>query len=364
MMADELKIEEVGDFRVCKSKNYNFLFNKKTGFFARWGKTRDDDPDYSPFGCELLDLEISVNGCLNKCRECYKNNTDASPTNMSFETFKNIVDKVAKNKILSQIAFGITGVKTNPEFIKMMEYSRSIGVIPNFTLTGIDLDDEMAQKCAKLVGAVAISVNKNDKNVCYDTIKKFTDLGLTQVNMHCVASEESLSFVYEVLDDIMHDERLKKLNCIVFLGIKPKGRAKGKFHSLDVKNFKKLIKFCFDFNMRFGMDSCSCSKYEIAINDMEGLTEDQKKQFIQMGESCESFGLFSSYINVAGSYFPCSFSEGEEGWEEGIDVLNCEDFVKDVWFSEKLNKWREKSISTRYPSGCRKCLIFPEINPE
>lgn len=55
-----------------RSKDYNFDFDKTNGNFMRWGKTKasEDDPKFSPFGPEILDIEISVNGCPNNCRFC------------------------------------------------------------------------------------------------------------------------------------------------------------------------------------------------------------------------------------------------------------------------------------------------------
>ena len=43
-----------------KSPNYNFVFNMEDGFFARWGKNKEDDPEYSEFGNEILDIEVST----------------------------------------------------------------------------------------------------------------------------------------------------------------------------------------------------------------------------------------------------------------------------------------------------------------
>lgn len=45
--------------KLIASPDYNLFFDKETGFTARWGRTKDDDPQYSPFGPEILDLEIS-----------------------------------------------------------------------------------------------------------------------------------------------------------------------------------------------------------------------------------------------------------------------------------------------------------------
>jgi len=334
---------------------YNFVFNKKDGTFNRWGKTYEDDPTFSPIGPEILDLEISVNGCPNGCKFCYKNNTNEPATNMTFETFKKIIDSMPK--CLTQIAFGITGVQTNPDFIKMMEYCREIGVIPNFTLSGIDLTDDMANKISSLVGALAVSAYKTDKNVCYNTVKKFTDLGILQTNIHLMVAQENIDFIYEVLHDRLTDPRLKNMGSIVLLGVKPKGRAKDNYHSLPTDEFKKLIEFCFDNDIRIGFDSCSAPKFETTIKSMD-IPEDKKSALITCAESCES-SLLSAYINVYGEYWHCSFSENENGIKN-INCLDYDDFSK-VWNSDVVKEFRDKSIASM-KDGCRYCQVFPEIN--
>ena len=62
------------NFKRVRSEYYNYDFNKETGFFARWGKTFTDDPKLSPFGPEILDIEISVGECSGNCSFCYKLN--------------------------------------------------------------------------------------------------------------------------------------------------------------------------------------------------------------------------------------------------------------------------------------------------
>jgi len=347
--------------------DYNSLFLKKEqfglpcGFFQRWGKTIEDDPQFSPIGPEILDLEISVNGCPpvgngGNCKFCYKNNTNSPPTNMSFDTFKTIIDKIPST--LTQVAFGITGVQTNPDFIRMMEYCRTKGIIPNFTLSGADLTDELADIISKLAGAVAVSCYESDKNVCYNTIQKFTSRGMKQVNIHIMVSEETLPFVYEVVKNRINDPRLSKMHAIVFLGIKPKGRAKGKFHSVNTEEYSKLIKTCLDNSLVFGFDSCSAPKFQNSLGSLN-FKDERLQKMIEFSEPCES-DLFSSYINVFGEFWHCSFSENEEG-QESIDVLKANDFLQDVWYSGVVNKFRQKSIESGV-NGCRKCTVFPEIN--
>jgi len=350
------------DAKVCLGEDYNFIFLKKAikdyrvGFFMRWGKTVEDNPKFSPIGPEILDIEISTNGCPNACPFCYKNNKNLPPTNMTLDIFKSIINKFPKT--LTQVAFGITGIQTNPDFIPMMEYCRSIGVIPNFTLSGIDLTDEIADKVSKVVGALAVSAYSTNKNVCYDTVKKFTDRGIDQTNIHIMVSKETLPFVYEVLNDRLTDPRLSKMHAIVFLGVKPKGRAKNNFHSLSKEEYAKLVEVALSKNIPFGFDSCSAPKFEATINLMN-IKDDSKKQMIQASESCES-DLFSSYINVYGEFWHCSFSE-EEINQEFVDVIQAKDFFKDVWYSDTVNMFRQKSLASEI-NGCRCCTVFPEIN--
>jgi sulfatase maturation enzyme AslB (radical SAM superfamily) len=340
--------------KIVLGEDYNYIFDKTNGDFKRWGKTYKDNPDFSPVGPEILDLEISVNGCPSGCRFCYKSNTNEPATNMTFDTFKKIIDSFPKT--LTQIAFGITGIQTNPDFIRMMEYSREIGIVPNFTLAGGDLTDDIANKVSKLVGALAVSAYKADKNVCYNTVKKFTDLGIKQTNIHVMVSEETLDFVYEVLNDRMTDPRLANMNAIVFLGVKPKGRAKEGFHSLSTEKYRELISFCFKNEIAIGFDSCSAPKFEKTIEGMT-LPDNDKANLIACSESCES-SLFSSYINTAGEYWHCSFSERETG--QGCVSVFDKNFM-DVWYSDEVRAFRDRSINSM-KDGCRYCQVFPSID--
>lgn len=342
------EIIENETYKIVKSPDYNYVFNKITGEFQRWGKTYDDDPQYSPYSCELLDLEISVNGCPNACPFCYKRNTNAPAVNMTFETFKAIIDKFPRT--LTQVAFGITGVKSNPDFFKMMAYCREIGVVPNFTLSGIDLDETDASQIAQLVGAVAVSAYQTDKNVCYNAVELLTSKGLKQVNIHLMTSHETLDFVYEVLQDRKNDPRLANMNAIVLLGVKPKGRAAGHYTPLTQEEFGKLFEFLLRHDIAFGFDSCSAPKF---MKTVEGssLPESVKRQLLQAAEPCES-DLFSAYVNVKGEYWHCSFTEGEPGFE-GLSVLEADDFLRDIWFSEPVKRFRDRSLA-----GGRRCQVF------
>ena len=71
-----------------------------------------------------------------------------------------------------------------------------------------------------------------------------------------------------------------------------------------------------------------------------------------------STGDLRKYINVDGEYFPCSFTEGEEGWEKGISVLKTKDFVEDIWNHKKTETFRKKLCANVDENKCRNCPLF------
>ena len=340
-----MKIVENDKIKALKSPSYNYIFNKQNGFFIRWGKNKEDDPQFSPYGPEILDLEISSGGdCMGNCPFCYKSNGGNQSThNMTFEEFKTIFHKMPKT--LTQIAFGIMNVYTNPDFFKIMKYAHQNGVIPNYTTHGLDLDKNAVEKTVELCGAVAVSVV--NKELTYDAIFNLTNAGMKQVNIHFLLCEEFYEKALQVIDDIVQDERLKKLNAIVFLQYKNKNK-KSLFHSvLDVEKYKNLTNYCEKNNVNYGFDSCSAPIYLESI-----VGKENEETLSTFAEPCES-GLFSSYINCYGKFFVCSFAENEDEWLEGIDVLNCDDFMKDVWMNERLIQWRKRLIENN-----RNCPIY------
>lgn len=353
-------ILESKDERRFRSEEYNFNLDKISGEFIRWGKNVEDDPDYSPFGPEILDLEISTSvrpedlsmypserlvydeGCLGNCPFCYKRNGEHPTYNMTFEEFKTILNKMPKT--LTQIAFGILNISTNPDFFKMMEYARENSVMPNYTCHGLDVTDEYAKNTSELCGAVAVSVY--DKEKSYDAIKKFTDNGMSQVNIHYMISQETYERSFEIIDDMKTDERLSKMNAIVFLSLKQKGGGKD-FNVLSKEQYQSIIQYALDKGVRFGFDSCGAHRFLDAVKD-----HPRYKDFKTMAEPCES-SCFSSYINAKGEYFACSFTEGHKNFPEGINVLESEDFVKDVWNSEKTGEFRDNLLKLN-----RNCPLY------
>lgn len=278
---------------------------------------------------------------------CYKSNTGEG-NNMSFDTFKTMFDKFPNH--LTQIALGIGDIDGNPDLWKIMEYCRANDVVPNITINGFRYTESDISRLASLCGAVSVS-NYNSKN-CYDTISDLRDAGLTQINIHQLMAEETIGQCKQVLMDARAG-RIRGLNAIVFLWLKPKGRAVGSFTQVqDPEKYKVLIEYAMEYDIPIGFDSCGAGKFAAAIR---GRADYDK--LAPMIESCEST-LFSGYIDCRAKFFPCSFAEGTKGWETGLDILECADFVKDIWNNDRVVEFRNKTIASKDCNGCRQCQVY------
>jgi len=362
--------------KVCLSENYNYMFDKKTGYFARWGKNKEDDPVFSPLGPEIADIEISticsgVKG-VGPCRFCYKSNTSKGDV-MDLPTFEKLLSKFPKT--LSQIAFGIGDIDANADMWSIFRHCREKGVIPNVTINGEGLADYHVNQLSKLCGAVAVSRYAPNEGVCYDAVDLLTKAGMDQVNIHMMLSEETFGECMQLIEDYQRDPRLAKLNAIVFLALKPKGRGKSMHPLKSLEKYKELMMAAMESGVGFGFDSCSAPLFLASIRSLLDDKVGQAMKFLsayqtgdpdlvykameQLAEPCESY-LFSIYVDVHGRTYPCSFLEG---MSESIDILNCENFMLDVWYSKPVKEWRKKLLDTAsgegcLVEGCRQCPAF------
>jgi hypothetical protein len=165
---------------------------------------------------------------------------------------------------------------------------------------------------------------------------------MKQVNIHQLLAKETKDQVLQLIEDYNKDSRLQNMNAIVFLSLKQKGRGIN-YARLSDEDFKNIVNICLNKEIRFGFDSCTACKFTNVIKD-----NPKFRKILPMIEPCES-SLFSSYVNVNGDFFPCSFAE--QG--EGINVSDCNDFLQDVWYNSKTIEWRNNLIANN-----RNCPIY------
>ncbi|MFA5688554.1 MAG: hypothetical protein WC959_05360 [Kiritimatiellales bacterium] len=347
----KLSFEHGDGFRRVMSEDYNTIYDFKSGYFARWGKTLSDNntPPYP----EVLDMEVTticrgVNGRL--CPYCYKANTP-NGRNMSFATFKKVFDKLPMT--ITQIAFSADADLTaNPEVFDMMRYCRTNGhhyVVPSISVGQVTENTAWNLLNAR-AGCVGVS-RYDDKEPAYDAVETLSDLDgklghRWQINLHIVISEDTFEQAMETIEDTLTDPRLKGLNSIVFLSLKQKGRGCSS-KIISPEHFRTLIETSQRILPQFGLDVCATPKL-LRVKDTP--------MWRMCSQPCDS-GIYGSYINVDGCAFPCSFMEGTSGWETGVDVISAEDYMRDVWRTPAFINHRKK-IADMHAEGCRLCPVW------
>jgi MoaA/NifB/PqqE/SkfB family radical SAM enzyme len=267
---------------------------------------------------------------------------------MSLVTFKQLASKFPPT--VCQIAFGIGSVDANPDLIPIMEYCREIGIIPNITINGMRLTRKMMKDLVRVCGAISVSVYEHTKIQAYQAVNWLQAHRHPQINIHLLYYKENERFVREVLYDVKG--RVINPRAVVLLALKQKGRAVDYgLTPMPYESFAQLIDDCFRDGIPIGFDSCTGPNFLHWLGESD-LSEDRKLRIEEMVLPCES-GCESAYIDVFGKFSPCSFIAGTEGWEEGLDVLNCKNFLHDIWLHPQTVEWRNNLLANG-----RKCPIY------
>jgi len=329
--------------RRCNTPSYNWIFNMENGGFARWGKDTNDDPQFSPIGPEIADIEVST-VCGGDCPHCYKNNTKIGK-HMSLKMFKEIIDKFPKN--LTQVALGVGDYQVVPHLWDMMRYCRSKNIVPNITINGYYMIEDDAKLFAELCGAVAVS-NYHLANT-KRCVKMLKEAGLEQINIHQLLAQESIYLAHELLIEAMGG--WDDFYAIVFLGLKQQGRAKtADSQPFEKYQFENLVRQAIDNNIAIGFDSCSAHKF------LDMMKDDPRLPIYEtLAEPCEST-CFSIYIDVDGFVHPCSFLENSPITKANfisINMYTVKDFIKDVWNDDGIVSFRKHLIN-----GGRHCPVY------
>ncbi len=272
------------------------------------------------------------------------NRVPAKTAHMTLDAMKAILDKMPKS--LTQIAYGICSIDSHPQLWHIFAETRRRGIVPNVTIMPVGVTPDIAARLAALCGAVAVSVNPDNKQYAYNTVKLLSqDFDMKQINFHIVLSEDSVPFVKQVVDDIQIDSRLSNLNALVMLSFKDKANTNC-MQPITMDSYKEVIKYCEEAGIAFGFDSCSAHSYMRAIKHKNNYDD-----LCKCVEPCESL-LGSIYINVFGEIFCCSFCEGVEEWKDGIPIANYSS-IEEIWQSPRANAWRDKLMKNK-----RECPFY------
>lgn len=331
-----------------KSLGYTSFFNTESGFAARVSHEGEREPFWSPHGPELMDISIT-NWCDKGCTFCYKSSTTRGH-HMSLKNYKRVIDQAAEMGTF-QVALGGGNPNQHPDFVEILEYTQSKGIVPNYTTNGRGLTNEILDTTKACCGAVAVSAYP-PYDETKETIQTLTVRGI-KTNVHYILDSDSINQAIEWLS--APPEFLKNVNALIFLNYKPSGRKvyeeKMLRHSDRLDEFFQLATSP-DGNIKVGFDACCVSGVFARTNANTKLVD-----------ACDA-GRFSLYVSEDMQVHPCSF---QNGLAKG-DLLDDKTSLQEIWTKSKnMNSFRDYFSSDRcggcsHKSTCMNgCPLFDDL---
>ena len=331
-----------------KSLGYTSFFNSESGFFARVPDKNVDEPFWSPHGPELMDISIT-NWCDMGCTFCYKSSNKRGK-HMALDDYKSVIDQASEMGTF-QVALGGGNPNQHPDFVEIIEYTKSKGIVPNYTTNGRGLDSKILEATKNHCGAVAVSAYPPYDETAV-AIRRLAQYNI-KTNIHYILDSESIDVAIDWLTK--PPDFLSGINALIFLNYKPSGRkvyeSKLLRHSSRLDEFFKLATSD-ERKIKVGFDACCVSGVFARTNAN-----------IAMVDACDA-GRFSMYVSEDMKVYPCSF---QSGLTEG-DRLSKDKSLSDIWTkSENINSFRNYFKSDRcggctHRSTCMNgCPLFDDL---
>ena len=286
--------------RQYRKSGYFVCFDQENGTMLRV-PTTGKEPYWNVCGPELLDISIT-NYCERGCSFCYR----ASSMEREFipmALYENIMAQ-AKTAGVMQVALGGGNPNQHPQFIEILQTTRSYHIIPSYTTNGQAMSDRIYDVTKEYCGAVAVSWYDPYE----DAVKMIEQCHAREikVNIHFLLHRESVRAAIRLLQE--ENRLLQKVNAVVFLNYKPIYSPQ-EFCLQDNKDMVDFLNTVREHRgCKLGFDSCMISY----------LTKLEKELAPETVDFCEA-GRFSAFISEKGVLYPCSFmSDTDEN--VGIDL--------------------------------------------
>lgn len=203
---------------------------------------------------EFYDIKITSK-CNSLCPHCYQ---DSTPDKDNFpnliDNFVSYFSKMNENQKPYQIAIGGGEPTLHPEFLKLLEVSKtSLGIVPNYTTNGMFMNDKSRNATILLwtmlfCGGVAVSAHEHLDSYWRGAVDLFTKAEV-KTNIHVIISDkESIHRFLKIFEEYQD-----KVNYFVLLSYQAMGRAEFKKVESDylfekLKGLKNISKVSYGSN--------------------------------------------------------------------------------------------------------------------
>ena len=182
--------------RVFKDKNYMWMFvNNKTLRFAIDPKKPIKELDFP----EFYDIKIT-NRCFWNCKFCYQDSIDTPHYEDIVWKCKQFFGSMDSNQLPFQVALWGGNPNEHPDFVKLLEYLDSIGVVPNYTTNGMGITEEVIAATKKYCWGVALSCHKHLKDRWRASANRLMQAWVVVNFHHIIYNKESIDSFKEIYD--------------------------------------------------------------------------------------------------------------------------------------------------------------------
>ncbi len=298
----------------------------RTNIFDENGKETEEEPFMASFP-HTIDVGVMghcIHGESGLCAKagigCYQSGQFVKKENMKLEDFESICKQCEKKS--TQFALGGRGdPDCHENFEEILKTARKYNIVPNYTTSGLLMNDKKAEISKKYCGAVGVSWYRSDYTFkAIDTLLKYGN----KVNIHYVLSKSTIDEAIEILKN---DSYPDGVNAFIFLLHKPVGQGNEedvlKVNDPRVKEFVEL--FQKHHKSKMGLDSCL----------VPALLSFGRHLIVDAIDSCES-GRFSCCIEPDMTMLPCSFDQARK---YGVSLSNHT--IQEAWESDAFESFRD-----------------------
>lgn len=263
------------------SGNQWVLFNPETGYRVRI--RFDDKQPTRPNAPELVDLKIT-DYCESNCGYCYQGSTK-NGQHASYQSIANVLYELASMKVF-EVAFGGGEPTTHPDFKRIVELTKAVGIVPNVTTRNYNFVRDNYTWCAEHLGTIAVSVDSATQVHRVRALHTLSD-GKIRFNVQVVAGgaygfDEVLKAAGEHLPGLCRGIP------VTLLGFKEQERGKNFEQRRSYKNWKELVK---EHHPRgFNVDTAFLQLHRAELDEIAGA---RASKFYTLNE-----GIYSCYIDA------------------------------------------------------------------
>lgn len=345
---DRVRYEQFGGIVSCTNPPFlawvNREYMKKIGYTGSELWNLEGPQEYLSAPTEV---HFSVtNKCDQLCSGCYMSSKSEENEDVSLAELKKGLRELAEMGVF-HVALGGGEAFERADFGEIVTYCREIGLVPNLTTHGQNINKEQIEVCKKL-GQVNISIDGiggrysiNGRGGSFENADKtFQRLHKAKIKtgINCVVSKKN----FHDLENIVAYAKKRHCNEVEFLKFKPSGRAKNLYHDFALTQemirefYPKVLELTEKYQLELKMD---CSFIPALVYHTPPIDDLEK-----LGVTgCDGGNLLLS-VRSNGHFSGCSFVSNDE------HVSN----ITEKWQSSPhLNAFRNLIKTAKEP--CKSC---------